>query len=211
MIVDSTIEAILLVTALAMDAFVASFAYGTNKIKIPFASIMVINLVCGIVLALSLFLGAIISPYLPPYITSSISFLILFLLGAAKLFDSSIKTFIRKHRSLKKELKFSMFNLNFILNVYADPQEADRDYSRVLSPLEAASLAIALSLDGFAAGFGLGLVHINYIQVVLFSLISDMVAVIFGCYIGNKIAEKLSLNISWISGVLLIILAVMNL
>lgn len=207
----STIEAILLVTALATDAFIASFAYGTNKIKIPFTSVTVINVICSTVLAVSLFLGAIISPYLHPHLTNGICFTILFLLGTVKLFDSSVKALIRKHSSLNKELKFSMFNLNFILNIYANPQEADRDYSRVLSPLEAASLAIAVSLDGVAAGFGVGLVNLNYIEVVLFSLISDMVAVLLGCYIGNKIAEKLSLNISWLSGALLLILAVMKL
>ena len=42
----SSIDAILLVSALSMDAFVASFAYGTSKIKIPFKSAIIINVVC---------------------------------------------------------------------------------------------------------------------------------------------------------------------
>ncbi|SNT19182.1 putative sporulation protein YtaF [Anaerovirgula multivorans] len=207
----SSLEAILLVTALSIDAFVASFAYGTNKIKIPFTSVTTINVICSTLLAMSLFLGSIVSQYIPSHLIKGICFTILFVLGTIKLFDSSIKSFIRKNKNLSKELKFSMFNLKLILNIYADPQEADRDYSRVLSPLEATSLAIAVSLDGLAAGFGVALVNINLMEVVLFSLISDMVAVMLGCYIGNKIAKKLTLNISWLSGVLLIILAILKL
>ena len=49
------LESILLVISLCMDTFVASFGYGTNKIKIPFTSVTVINLVCSGLLAISLF------------------------------------------------------------------------------------------------------------------------------------------------------------
>ena len=48
----SSLDAILLVTALSMDAFVASFAYGTSKIKIPFKSAIVINVVCSSILGI---------------------------------------------------------------------------------------------------------------------------------------------------------------
>ncbi len=74
-------------------------------------------------------------------------------------------------------------------------------------PFEAASLSIALSLDGLAVGIGAALVNSNSVQIVLFSLISDMVAVMLGCFIGNKIAEKISFNLSWLSGLLLIVLS----
>ncbi|MGI5850439.1 MAG: manganese efflux pump, partial [Christensenellales bacterium] len=149
--------------------------------------------------------------FIPSYITKLFCFLILIILGIIKLFDSSIKTLIRKHKGLNKQLKFSMFNLNFILNIYANPEEADVDYSYVLSPLEAVSLAIAVSLDGLAAGFGAGLANFNILEVLLFSLVFGIFAVFLGCYIGNKIAEKLKINISWLSGVLLIVLAILKL
>lgn len=206
-----TLESILLVTALSIDAFWASFAYGSNKIEIPFLSVTIINVICTSVLAVSLFLGSVIGPYIPNNLTSGICFTLLFVLGTVKLFDNWIKAFIRKHNKLNKELKFSMFNINFVLNIYANPEEADRDCSRVLSPLEAASLAIAISLDGLAAGFGVGLVKISFTEVVLFSFLIGMAAIMLGGYIGKKIAEKLSYNISWLSGALLLILAFIKL
>ncbi len=48
-------ETILLVLALSLDAFVASIAYGTNKIKIPFKSIIIIDSICAISLVISLY------------------------------------------------------------------------------------------------------------------------------------------------------------
>ncbi len=49
------IESLLLVLAVSLDAFVASIAYGTNKIKIPFVSATIINIICSSVLGVSLF------------------------------------------------------------------------------------------------------------------------------------------------------------
>lgn len=129
-ILISALETMLLAAALSVDSFIASFAYGTGKIKIPFVSV--------------------------------------FIFGLIKLFDSSIKSFIRKHKGIRKQLKFSMFSLNFNLNIYADPEDADTDSSRDLSPREAVSLAIALSLDGLAVGFGAGLANFNIIEVIVF-------------------------------------------
>lgn len=205
------LESILLVVALSTDAFVASFAYGTNKIKIPFHSVVVISTICSLLLAISLFIGTIVRSFITPHITEMICFLVLFFLGIVKLCDSTIKAMIQKRKHLSKELSFSFFHLSFILHVYANPEEADSDASKILSPAEAASLAVALSLDGLAVGFGAALADINSLQIILFSLIFNIAAVMGGCYVGNKIAEKLPLDLSWLSGVLLMALAVLKL
>ncbi|MFQ7119490.1 MAG: manganese efflux pump [Intestinibacter sp.] len=106
-------------------------------------------------------------------------------------------------------------NLKFLtldfLNVYIDNTAADVDHSLTLSPKESFSLALALSLDGLAAGFGAGLVAANFIQIIIFSLIINIIAILGGCFVGNKIAEKTELNLSWLSGVTLILLAFLKL
>lgn len=205
------LEALLLVTALSMDAFVSSFAYGANKIKIPFKSVIVIDIICTSILAISIFLGIYVSPNIPELLTKTISFFILFILGIIKLFDGTIKILIRKYNKLHKKIKFSIFDLNFVLNIYANPQDADIDSSRILSPKESIYLAIALSIDGLAVGFGAGLTDINYFLIIIFSLLSHIIAIMLGCCLGNKIAEKSSLNLSWLSGLILIVLSILKL
>lgn len=209
--VIAVLEAVMLVSALSMDAFVASFAYGTNKIKIPFRSVAVISVICSSILAAALLLGGAVRSVIPPYLTGIICFIILFLLGIVKLCDSTVKSLIRKKKNMHKELAFSLLHLNFILNIYADPEEADSDMSKILSPGEAASLAVALSLDGLAVGFGAALAKVNPVQIVGISLVTSIIAVMSGCFVGNKIAEKVSLNLSWLSGVMLMILALLKL
>lgn len=207
----TAIETILLAIVLSTDAFVASFAYGSNKIKIPFKSVQIINLVCSSILGISLLLGNIIRQYIPPWLTTIICFGILFILGSVKLLDSTIKSIIKKHKQLKRKFKFSMFNLHFILQLYAAPEEADIDCSKILTAGEAASLAVALSLDGLAVGFGAALGNINTLEFFLFSLVFNAIAVLLGSYTGNKVAEKIPFNLSWVSGMMLIVLAFLKL
>ena len=123
------------------------------------------------------------------------------------ILDSFTKSFIRKHKNLNKKIKFSFLNFKFILNLYADPEDADVDLSKVLAPAEAVALAGALSLDGLAVGFGAALANVNGPAMFIFSLATNTLAVMFGCYIGNKIAKKVSFDLSWLSGVILIVLA----
>ncbi len=82
----SLLEAFLLVAAVSLDAFVASFAYGTNQIKIPLSSLAVISVICSGMLAASLFFGSLLSPYLPQGITTGISFCVLFSVGRRQAF-----------------------------------------------------------------------------------------------------------------------------
>lgn len=207
----SLVEAVILASSLSMDAFAASFAYGSNKIKIPMLSVQIINIVCSSILGISLFLGAVVRQYLPGRVTVISCFVILFALGMAKLLDSITKTIIRKHTDINKEIKFSMLNFKFILKLYADPELADVDASKSISPMEAAALSVSLSLDGMAIGFGAALGSVNVLGVFLISFVTNVLAVILGCYIGNKLASKISFNLSWLSGAVLIILAAVKL
>lgn len=201
------LEALILASSLSLDTFTAGFAYGSNKIKIPFLSVQVINIICSSILGISLLVGAVIKQYIPNGVTTAICFVTLFVLGITKLLDSITKSIIRKHTNLNKELKFSLFNFKFILKLYASPEDADIDSSKTISGAEAASLAIALSLDGLAVGFGMALADVNGLAVFLCSLITDALGIILGCYLGNKTASKINFDLSWLSGAILIILA----
>jgi len=212
-IVIMVLQAWVLVIAIGIDAFVCSFGYGASKVKIPFKSVMIINLVCSALLAVGLFFGTTIGVFLPEVVAEWAAFAILFSLGIFKIFDSTIKNLIRKRNGVDKEVNFSLFNLKFLLKVYANPEDADVDGSKVLSPKEATPLAVALGLDGLSVGFGVGIgaaAATSAFLIVGLSLISDIIAVVLGCFLGNKIAKRISLDLSWLSGVILIGIAVVG-
>jgi len=125
--------------------------------------------------------------------------------------DNIIKSIIHKHAIIDKQIKFSFLNINFILNIYADPKEADLDESKTLSPKEALSLAVALSLDSLAAGLGVALGNVNIFAIILCSLIFSMLSIKSGAFLGNKISDKAPFQLSWLSGILLIFLAFLRL
>ena len=198
--------------ALGLDAFACSFGYGASKVKIPFKSVILINLVCSFLLAIGLFFGAAVGTLLPESTADWLAFAILLSLGIFKIFDSTIKKVIRNRKGIATEVKFSLFNVEFLLKIYANPAEADVDDSKVLSPREAAPLAVALGIDGLSVGFGVGVAAgvAGTLLLVGLSLISGIFAVMLGCLLGNKIAKRTSLDLSWLSGAILIIIALLG-
>ncbi len=61
---------------------------------------------------------------------------------------------------------FRALHFQFFLSVYADPCKADADASKSLSVPESVCLALAMSLDGVAAGFGAALGNLNPVAVL---------------------------------------------
>ncbi|NLJ78608.1 MAG: sporulation membrane protein YtaF, partial [Tissierellia bacterium] len=159
-------ETFLIVFTLSLDAFVASIAYGINKIRMPFKSMVIIDIVCTSLLAISIFLGTLISKILPQNSTSLISFSILFLLGIYYLLEGAIKSYIKNTLVLDKNFRFKLFDIWFVITIYMDEIKADFDNSKTLNLKEALYLGIALSLDSLAIGFGFSLRRINCLGII---------------------------------------------
>jgi len=204
-------ETILLVLTLSIDAFVASLAYGTNRIKIPMKSIIFIDIICAIFLALSMLLAISFKKILPVNVTAIISFILLIILGIYYLFESIIKKYLNEKSSKKRQVKLKLFNLWLIIDIYIDETKADLDNSKTISLNEALYLAAALSIDSIAIGFGTGIGNINYFAVIVLSLIWDIIAIWSGLFLGEKFTEKINVDLSWLSGILLILLAFLKL
>ena len=204
-------ETILLVLALSLDAFVASIAYGTNGIKIPFKSIMIIDSICAFFLIISLLLGSFLGRILPDKITIIISFLILMSIGIYYLFESFVKSYLKRKKEKNGRLKLKLFNISFIIEVYIDETKADMDNSKNLSSKEALYLALALSLDSLAIGFGSGILSVNIISILFAALTMGLIAIWGGLFLGKLFVEKSKIDLSWLAGIILIILAILKL
>ena len=212
------LQSLLLVFSLCLDTFVASIAYGTDKIKIPFYSSIIINLVCSSFLGIALFLGDLLNNfifsffsllfhYMPINVATYLSFFLLLGLGIYRVFEVFCKKYIKKFSNKDKPLTFKVFDFKFVLQIYADEIKADYDNSKLLSAKEAFYLAIALSLDSLAVGFGSGLGYVNYAQVIILCFLVGIVCLRVGSQLGRHFANIMNVNLSWLSGVLLIILA----
>ncbi len=208
--IGAVLETLLLAVALSMDTLVAALAYGAAGIKIPFRVTCLLSLVCSLCLALTLQLGSVLSPLFPRGLTRWICVAVLLVLGVLRLLDSVVKSWIRRQKGQRRDITLSIPPLQLILIIYADPEEADRDRSRSLSLGEAASLAVALSLDSLAAGFGVGLAQYHVGLAFVLSFVCGVAAVLLGRALGESAAGRLPGDLGWLSGVLLILLAVLR-
>ncbi|MDV4151887.1 sporulation membrane protein YtaF [Clostridium sp. AL.422] len=201
------IEILLLVLSVSIDSFIASISYGSSKIKIPLISALIVSIISSSMLGVSLIVGSFFQNFISINIAKIISFVILLLLGFYRLFEGLLKSYINNKSTDSSPLKFKLFDFHFVLQIYANEIKADFDKSKILSYREAIYLSIALSLDSLAVGFGSSLIVINYIQVFIISIIIGLTAILLGAHIGKKFIESVNLNLSWLSGTMLIILA----
>ena len=140
------LQAIILCMALCMDAFVASVAYGADRIRIGWKGMALMSGVGSACLGAALGFGMVIMEWLPRGLTQAVCFVSLFFLGLIRLSDSAVKAYINRHAHLCRNIHFSFSSLRFILTIYADPSAADRDRNRVLSAREALFWALRCPL-----------------------------------------------------------------
>lgn len=200
-------EMLLFVCALSCDALAASFAYGADGIKIPFVSSAVINLICSGTLGLSIILGDAVRQIIPALIGKAAGFTVLFLIACFRLLGPLFRRVYKKYNSASDKNKEKPSGVKLVFRILGDATEADADLSKRLSAVEAAALAVALSLDSVAAGFGSGLSGNGWLCIVLLSVLADTAAVHVGCLIGNRLAAKSRINLSWLGGAVLLILS----
>lgn len=202
---------ILLVTALCLDAFTASLALSLARTRLSPPAALVISAISTATLALSTGLGSAAGHLIPPGMTTAASFVILLLIGLVKSFEYFLKRLISGHEHREKRLQLKLFDLHLVLTVYADAEKADLDNSKTLSLKEAAYLSLALSLDGSAAGFGWGLTAEALPELLVLSLLSNLVAVTLGYFFGKLLTRVTKLDFSWLGGVILVVLAFLRL
>ncbi len=203
------LQTFLLTLSLSLDSLVAGFSYGASKIKIPLRSAGIISAVCAATLGLSVLLGQTLLPFVAADTANYLSFALLCLIGVGKLCGY----FFKKHRSAGEKItciEFRLFDVRFLLTVARDHTEADRNRDRVLSAKESLSLALALSADGIAVGV-LSSAETSLPLLSGFTLFFNLLFLWLGGKVGNRIAKKIKPDLSWLSGLMLLVLAAMKL
>lgn len=202
-------EDILFVLAMITDTFLASLSYSSGKIKIPFLSGIIISVISSAVLTISLCISKWAGIFIPENYCRIFGAILLGIVGTIQFCQNGLKSILKKH-SGNGQLSFKFFSIGFVISVYLDETKADADKSKVLSAKESIALAAALSVDSVSGGLGAGLSGANVFRICIMSLILGMLSIAAGNKIGAGISHK-SLDLSWLSGVFLIILSITKL
>lgn len=198
---------LILVLALCLDTFVASAAYGTNRIYLSHGQIAVFNGICCACLGISLLLGTFLDSWISETFTKGICFFSLFILGCARLFDSALRQYLKHHDFVCKNAFFCISCLRFVISIYSDPIEADADRDKKLSWKEIVYFSFAMSVDSLVTGIMAAFMKISIPITVAASFLVGELFTYFGLYLGHKLSRRLPGNLSWLSGILLILLA----
>lgn len=200
-------QIVLLIIALSVDVFLASVACGTEHIKIGKKTALCISLVCSGVLFLSLTVGNLLDGVIKEKYTAYLCFFGLLFVGLFKLTEYGIRAYIRKYKFLCKRVKITFSQLNFILSIYNNPVMADKDHSSNMSVTEGIFFALAMSMDGFFGGLGAAFLGIDIWWTILGNLALSFAAVQVGCAVGQRVALGKKWDLSWMGGVLFVVLA----
>jgi putative sporulation protein YtaF len=201
----------LLAAALCLDAFAAGFSFGAAKTRLGLKPILVICVVCTALLVAAAALGSAALLVVPAEAARAVSFALLLVIGLIKSFESAFKSYFKSRENVRSKLTVRLFDVRFVLSIYAEPEKADFDASKSISPREAVFLAAALSLDGLSAGFGWGLGGADYILLAVFSLVSNFLALALGYLAGRAVSRASGVDLSRLGGLLLILTAFLRL
>lgn len=196
------LQEIILSVIVSIDTFLAAAAYRSCGIKIPVFSAIVINAIGAFFLGISLVFSRLLGIIIPENICGIFGFVILTAMGISTIFKSLIRNLVR-NLSERGELSLHTGSSGIVVKLYLDDTAADFDSSKILSPKEAAALAIAASLDSVSIGLGVGY-EINPAISAIFAFIAGSLAILLGSLTGRKIAN-LNRDFSWIGGAALII------
>ncbi len=192
--------------ALSLDTLFACVAYGVKKIRIPFLSAAVIAAVGTGFLVMSVLLRELTGRIFPEQLIRYIGFAVLIVMGMINLFQSLLKSLLRRD----KTIRFNVSEYSFVLKICLDETEADIDDSKQLSPREACLLALTLSADSLLTGFSIQVAPFSFAMLGLFSFVMGLFAVLIGTAAGRRVSENSCCNLSWLSGLLLIVIAFMK-
>ena len=171
------LNVILVIAALTTDSFVVSFSYGAQNVKMSMKMILVMNLVMSLLLAGGICTGRVMEVFFPRNIAIAAGALVLLGMGGYRIWK-----FLQGRRSGEEQ----------------EVQELDY-FQGIL-------LALILSLDGLAAGIGTGLVQAEEGHLIPGVFLGGILMMEAGWRAGNHFRHVFRKDISWISGICLLIL-----
>ncbi|MCH5259533.1 MAG: manganese efflux pump [Lachnospiraceae bacterium] len=201
------IALLLFLTAVSVDSLAAGLTYGTGRVHITLPSYLILACVPAAFITVSNRVGSYIFLFLPESVLPILSCILLTLIGISKLSESLIKLIAHRHPSLTRNWGCKIKQIHIIFTVYLSPEDANRDDLQVLSPKEALLLSLALSLDSVLVGMAFTTGPIPPAVLFLSAALFNLLLFVAGHGIGRLVSSAFRVDLSWLSGLILILLA----
>ncbi len=192
---------LILALIVCSDGLLTAAAYGMSGIRIPHRAAFILSFIGAAALTIAMYAAQPLCLLLPPLLCRCMGAGLLALLGVITIIRSILPA---------SEPEKTQRSPHF-LDVCLHTAHADADHSKSLSSGEAFLLALVLSLDSVAAGFGAGMSNASPIRCGILSLVLGFLFVEIGQWLGRKCRCTQTHNPDWIAGALLIALAVLQL
>ncbi len=199
---------LLFLIAVSVDSVTAGLSYGTNNVHIKPLAYLFLICIPAFFITLSNQLGSFLTGLMPPATLPVLSFLLFFLLGCEKLLESLIRCLADKHPSLTRNWGCKVKQLNIIFTIYLSPEAANQEDIQVLSAKEALLLSLALSLDSILVGMAFHIVVLPLPLLFLAAALMNFFFFLTGYGLGRCLLSHTHLDLSWLSGLFLLLLAV---
>lgn len=196
---------LLLAFAVSLDSFMVAFTYGLRKTTLFIRSIIIIGVVSGIVFLVAMTVGELIATVLSERIAELIGGGLLIMLGIW-----AVLSFFRSERKEEEpepfHFNFEIKSLGIVIQILKKPLAADIDKSGKISGMEVILLAIALSIDAFAAGVGAALIGMSLLSVIGIGVATSLF-LFMGLKAGAMFSHTKQVSyLRFIPGILLILL-----
>ena len=193
--------------AVTLDSLTAGLTYGTRKVRIQPLSYLILICIPALFITAANQLGTLLACLLPPQVLPWISFLLLFLLGISKIIESLIRRLAAKHPSLTRNWGCKIKQINIIFTIYLSPEDANIEDLQILSAKEALLLSLALSLDSILVGMAFTTDAVSWVFLFLLAVLFNLLFFLIGYLAGHVLCHLFHVDLSWLSGLLLLLLA----
>ena len=198
---------ILFLTAVSIDSLTAGLTYGTQRVRIKLAAYLILICVPAVFITAANRVGSYIFLFLPKSLLPILSCVLLTLIGFSKLSESLIRLLAHKYPSLTRNWGCKIKQIHIIFTVYLSPEDANREDLQILSPKEALLLSLALSLDSVLVGMAFTTGPIPLAALFFLAILFNLLLFSVGYGFGHLISHVLRIDLSWLSGLFLLLLA----
>ncbi|MDD6627370.1 MAG: manganese efflux pump [Lachnospiraceae bacterium] len=193
--------------AVTLDSLTAGLTYGTRKVRIQPLSYLILICIPALFITAANRIGTLLACLLPSQVLPWISFLLLFLLGISKIIESLIRRLAAKHPSLTRNWGCKIKQINIIFTIYLSPEYANVEDLQILSAKEALLLSLALSLDSILVGMAFTTDAVSWVFLFLLAVLFNLLFFLIGYLAGHVLCHLFHVDLSWLSGLLLLLLA----